>query len=152
MDNSSFNGQDSLNQVKIWRSVPTTSLVSIHKHGSQGQISNANQLIWLIWLLQNMTCTHNKSKGNNLHAVCLLWYKEQNRMVSRIYPSFTDCTPLGESPPIVCTKSPSSIFSQGHECQRRVRYWGRWGEQLILGIRQQLWGSPFSLSQKSMSN
>ena len=64
---------------------------------------------------------------------------------SRIYPSFTDCTPLGESPPIVCTKSPSSIFSQGHECQRRVRYWGRWGEQLILGIRQQLSGSPFSV-------
>ena len=31
---------------------------------------------------------------------------------------------LEKSPPIVCTVSPSSIFSQGHECQRRVRYWG----------------------------
>ena len=43
-----------------------------------------------------------------------------------IYPCFTVCcTPL--PPAIVCTISPSSIFSQGHECQRRVRYWAGMG-------------------------
>ena len=34
---------------------------------------------------------------------------------------------LYSSPAIVCTISPSSIFSQGHECQRRVRYWAGMG-------------------------
>ena len=151
LDSSSFNGQDSLNQVKIWRSVPTTSLdglVSIKKHSHQKrkeELAKQTSLFdcygfYRTWLAHKLCL--------NLHTGCVSFVvgaKQSSEWSAQefVLPSpLVVSTPLGESPPIVCTMSPSSIFSQGHECQRRVRYWARWGSNSYLEYDKNFAFSP----------